>query len=105
RQADLRRGLAAAQKTAKFPVRDDIGALRRNAFVVEGIGAESGTVIESGVGDDMDEVGAVAQVSGVLEREKAGAGEVGFGAEHAVELDRMADRFVNLQSHLRAVQD
>ncbi len=32
-------------------------------------------------------------------------GVVGLAAQHAVELDGMADGFVNLQAELRAVQD
>ena len=80
-------------------------ALRRHAFVVEGEGAEARAVLQARVAHHVDDVRAVAQVAQLVEREEAHAGVVGLAAQHAVELDGMADRFVNLQAELRAVQN
>ena len=41
----------------------------------------------------------------LVEREKAHARVVGFRAQHAIELDGMADGFVNLQAELAAVEN
>ena len=41
----------------------------------------------------------------MIEREEAHARVVGFAAQHAIELDGMADGFVDLQAELRAIQD
>ena len=41
----------------------------------------------------------------MVEREKAHAGVVGFAAQHAIELDGVADGFVDLQTELRAIQN
>ncbi len=62
-------------------------------------------MLEPRVGDDVDDVGAVAELAELVQSEEAHAGEVGFHAEHAVELDGMADRFVNLQAELGAFED
>src|SRR5205823_1862441 len=47
----------------------------------------------------------VAQLAQLIESEKAHARVIGLAAQYAVELDRMAYRFVNLQAQLRAVED
>ena len=41
----------------------------------------------------------------LVEREEAHPRVIGLAAQHAVQFDRMADRFVNLQPELRAVQN
>ena len=48
---------------------------------------------------------AVAQIVELIEGEKTRAGEIGFLAENAVELDGMADGFVNLQTKLAAAKN
>ena len=50
------------------------------------------------IGDDVHQVAAVAQLAQFIQSQKGGAGKVGFHAEHTIELDRMSDGFVNLQS-------
>src|SRR5581483_12500961 len=44
-------------------------------------------------------------MSQLIESQKAHAGVIGFRTQHTVELDGMADRFVDLQSQLRAVEN
>ena len=96
---------AIAQVAGEKAVRDDGRALRGNAFVVVGERAEAGAVREPGVGDHVDDVGAVLQLSQLIHGEKTHAREIRFHAEDAVELDGMADGFVNLQPELRAAQN
>ena len=62
-------------------------------------------MLEARIGDDVDDIGAVAKLSKFFQREEAHAGEIGFHAQHAVELDGMADGLVDLQPQLRATQD
>ena len=53
-----------------------------------------------GVGNDVDDLGGVLEFSEFLERQEAHARKVRFRAEHAVELDGVAHRFVHLQAKL-----
>ena len=62
-------------------------------------------MLDGRVGDHVDDVRGVLQRPQFLEGQKAHAGKIRLRAEHAVELDRVADRLVNLQAHLRAAQD
>ena len=105
RGADGRGGFARGHIADELAVADDVGRLRGNAFVVESEGAQAGAVLEARVANHVDDFGAVAQMIQLVEREKAHARVVGLRAEHAVELDGMADGFVNLQSQLAAIQD
>ena len=79
--------------------------LRGHAFVVVAEGAQARAVLEARVGDHVDDVGGVAQLAQLLEREEAHAREIRFHAQHAVEFDGMADGFVNLQAELRAFEN
>ena len=79
--------------------------LRGNAFVVVAERAEARAVLEPRVGHDVDDVRSVAQLAQFFEREKTHAREIRFHAQHAVELDGMADGFVNLQAELRAFEN
>ena len=45
------------------------------------------------------------QLAQFFEREKTHAREIRFHAQHAIELDGMADGFVNLQAELRAIEN
>ncbi len=90
---------------AELAVFDDVGALRGDAFVVVGKSAKAGAVFEAGVGDNVDDIGAVAELVELIERQKTCAGEIGFLAENAIEFDRMADGFVNLQAELASAKD
>ncbi len=62
-------------------------------------------MLEARVGDDVDDVRAVAKIVELIEGEEAHAGEIRFLAEDAIEFDRMADGFVNLQAELAAAED
>jgi hypothetical protein len=84
---------------------DDVGSLRRHAFVVEGERAQARPVLQPRVAHHVDDFRAVAQPAELVEREKTHAGVVGFAAQHAIELDGVADGFVDLQTELRAVQN
>ncbi len=53
------------------------------------------------VGHDIDDLAAVLQLAQLIEREKRRAGKVRFHAQHAIQFDGMADRFVDLQAKLR----
>ena len=98
-------GLARGHIADELAVANDVGRLRGNAFVVEREGAHAGTVLDARVANRVDQIGAVAQVIQLVEREKAHARVVGLRAEHAIELDGMADGFVNLQPELAAIQN
>ena len=50
---------AIAEVAGEEAVGDDRRALRGDAFVVVGEGAEAGAVFEAGIGDDVDDVRAV----------------------------------------------
>ena len=57
------------------------------------------------VAHHVDDLRSVAQVIQLIQREEAHARVVGLAAQHAIEFDRVADGFVNLQAQLRAVQN
>src|ERR1035441_4512690 len=105
RFADGRCGFARGHVAGEQPVADDIGGLRGHAFIVEGERAQAGTVLRPRVANHVHNFGAVAQAAQLIEREEAHARVVGLAAQDAVELDGMADRLVDLQSQLRAVED
>src|ERR1022692_2751059 len=98
-------GLARSHVAGELASADDIGGLRGHAFIVESESAETGAVLKASVADHVDDLGAIAQVVELIEGEKAHAGVVGFAAEDAVELDGMADGFVNLQAELDGMAD
>ena len=62
-------------------------------------------MLEASVSDDVDDIGRVAQFAQFFKREKTHAGEVRLHAQHAVELDGMADGLVDLQPELRALEN
>ena len=103
--ADCRGGFAVAEIAGEKPVRNDRSALRGDAFVIVAKCAEARAVLEARVGDDVDDVGAVLQLAEFFDGEKTHAREIRFHAEHAVELDGMADGFVDLQAELRAFEN
>ena len=55
------------------------------------------------IGDHVDDFRAVLQLAQLFHCEETHAGEIRFHAEDAIELDGMADGFVNLQAELRAI--
>ncbi len=99
------RGFTIRKIPAEFPALNDIGALRGNAFVVVGKGAEPLPVIEARIRNDVHNARSVFQLVQLVEGQKTCAGEIRFLAEDAIQLDGMADRFVNLQSELAAAED
>jgi len=104
-QAHETRGFTAGEIAAEFAALDDVDALRGNAFVVVGEGAEAGAVRGAGIGDDIHDWRGVTQVIQFVDGEKAGAGKIRFLAENAIEFDGMPDGFVNLQAELAAAED
>ena len=105
RLAHRRRGLARSHVAHELAVADDVVALRRHALIVEREGAEAGTVLQARIAHHVDDVRPIAQMAQLIEREEAHARVVGLAAQHAIELDGVADGFVNLQAQLRAVED
>src|SRR5271157_5532054 len=105
RLADGRGGFPGGHIAHETAAANNIGGLRRHTFVVEREGAQPRPVFQARVAHHIDDLGAVAQPAKLVEREKAHAGVVGFAAQHAVELDGVADGFVDLQTELRAVQN
>src|SRR4029077_18767402 len=66
-------GFAIRKIAAELPVLDDVGALRGDTFVVVGEGAEALAVVETGVGDYVDDTGGVFEIVQLIEGEKTGA--------------------------------
>ena len=104
-QANGHGRFAIRQVAGEESVGNDRRALRGNAFIVVAERAEARAVFEARVGHDVHDVRAVAQLAQFFEREKTHAREIRFHAEDAVELDGMADGFVNLQAELRAIEN
>src|SRR5579872_1427383 len=84
---------------------DDVGPMRGHAFIVERESAEAGAVLGARIANHVDQVRSVAQLAELIEGEKTHARIIGLTAEDAVELDGVADRLVNLQGQLRAIQN
>src|ERR1700674_1465073 len=105
RFTDGRGGLAIAEVAGEKAVGDDGGALRGDAFIVVGESAEARAVSEAGIGNDIDDLGAVFQVAKFLDGEKTHSSEIGFLAEDAVEFDGMPDGLVNLEAELGGTKD
>src|SRR5208282_5397302 len=103
--ADGVRGLARTEITGKQSVRDNRRALRRNSLIVEAKSAESRPMLLARVGNHIHHLAAVAKRTKLVEREKRRAGEVRLHAQHAIKLDGMPDRFVNLQPQLRTLKN
>src|SRR5207248_4429 len=90
---------------AEFSRFDDVGALRGNPFVVVSKSAQALAVIKPRVSDDVHDGRGVLKFVQLIESQKARAGEIGFLAEDTVQLDGVANRFVNLQAELAGTQD
>src|SRR5258708_6527338 len=104
-QANEVRRFAIRKIAAELPIFNDVRALRGNTFVVVHKGAESLTVVEPGVRDDVHDARSVFQLVQLVERQKTCAGEIRFLTKNTVQLDGMADRFVDLQPELAAAED
>ena len=99
---------AAVSREVRYPVNRPLVIIgvhcAGDAFVIVGKRTQAGAVCLGGVGHDVDDFAAVFQCAQLVESEKRRAGKIGFHAEHAVELDGVADRLVNLQAELRAIE-
>src|SRR6266481_722796 len=104
-QADEVRCFAIGEIAAELPIFNDVGALRRDSLVVVGEGSKARTVVQPRVGDDVHDIRGVTKLVELIERKKAGPGEIGFLTENAVEFEGMANRFVNLQTKLAGAED
>src|SRR5579859_977674 len=103
-QADEMSGFAIREVATELPILDDVRALGGDALIIIGKGSEARPVLEPRVGDDVHNVRAVAQIIELVESEKTCARKIRFLPEHAIELDGMADRFVDLKSELAAAK-
>jgi hypothetical protein len=98
RQSCARLGNGAAERPLEDAVPDQVRPLGARAFVVERIAREFlGT---SRIERDVQELGAVPVGAEHVQGDEARAREVALVAEDAVELERMPDRFVDLEHHL-----
>src|SRR3984893_61744 len=95
-------GTGLRNRTAKGAledaVADQIRALGAGALIVEGIARK--LLRPCRIECHVQEVGPVAVAAEHVERYKARSGEIALVAENAIELERMADRLVDLQHHL-----
>src|SRR5215472_6509396 len=94
------RGIAAGHVADEDAFADEIDRLRRRAFVVVAVRRERERARH--VANDVDAMVAVPERAELVERRERRAGEVRLPAHDAVELERMADRFVDLQRDLIA---
>ena len=78
-------------------VADDVGALRGNAFVIERERSQARPVFQTRIAHYVDDRGTILQGAQLIQREKAHAGVIGLAAQDAVKLNRVANRFVDLQ--------
>src|SRR5208337_1347127 len=93
-------GLAAGKITVEFAVLDYVDALRGNSFVIVRKCAQTRPVRDACVSHHIDDRRRVPQVVQLIQREKACSRKVRFLPENAVKFNRMANRFMNLQSQL-----
>ena len=87
-----------AEAAHEDAVLDEVLALGGRAVVVESVRGELAG--HGGVERDVEQFGAVAVRAEHLRGDETGAGVVALVAEDAVELERVADRLVDLQDHL-----
>src|SRR5690554_1290966 len=84
-------------------VADQVPALALHALVVIGDGAQAARL--GLVGEDRHQFAAVLETFlALVERGEAGTGVVGLVAEHAVQLQRMANRLVDGQPGVRGIE-
>src|SRR5438105_15100981 len=83
---------------------DDFRALCGTPLVVVCERTETGTAFETRFGYDIHNVRTVFELVQLVERQKTCPCEICFLAENAIELDRMSDRFMDLQTELASVQ-
>ena len=62
-------------------------------------------MLRARVANHIYDFGAVAQAAQLIDGEEAHARIVGLAAQNAIELDGMANRLVDLQSQLGAIED
>ena len=101
--ADQMRLIARRLIVDEQSVLHQMPARRLDAVVV--IAARGHGALLGLVGDDVHHLRAELELAQLVGGQEAGAGEVRFVAERAIELGRMADRFVNRQPQIARVQD
>src|ERR1700722_738554 len=99
------RGFSRAEIPGEEPLRDDGRTLRRYAFVVEPERAQPRTVLLARVSHHIHQIAAIAQRTQLVDCEKGSAGEIRFHAEYAIQFNGVSDRFMDLQTELRAVKN
>src|SRR5579885_2041006 len=100
RQADPRSCFPRRHIAGETAFANNVRTLRRHAFVIESKGAESWPMFRAGIADDVDNFRTVLEPPELIEREEAHAGVIRFATKDAVQLNRMADRFMDLQAKL-----
>src|SRR5258708_29281501 len=98
-------GFAGGKVAGEKAVGDDGRAAGGDTFVVVSESAEAGTMLLAAVGDYVDDVAAVAKLAKFVKREEGRTGEVSFHSQNPVEFNGVPNGFVNLQAHLRAVEN
>src|SRR5262250_1544418 len=59
----------------------------------------------SRISNDIHQIAAVAKIAQLVEREEGSSSKIRFHPENTIQLDGMADRFVNLKPKLRAIEN
>ena len=98
---DERRQLAGRLPVDEHPVAHQVPAFGLHALVVEAGGGQAAGL--RAIADQVDDARAEAELAGVGRLEEARAGHVRFPAERAIELGRVADRFVDGEEQLRRI--
>ena len=88
----------AAQRPLQDSVADEVDFFGAGPVIVERVARE--LFRPRRIERDVEQVGAIAIGAEHVGRDEARAGEIALVAQDAVELERMADRFVDLQDHL-----
>ena len=101
--AELLGCLPRSQIAAKDALPDDGHALGGNPLIVPAKGPQAAG--DGRVGGQVDHLGAVAKGAILFRGEETGPGVAGLRAEHPVQLDGVAARFVDLQGQLGRAQD
>src|SRR5207253_7729588 len=100
---DAWRGFATGQVADELPRRNDRHVLGRHALVIPAEAAEPAG--RGRVRVDVDQLAAVPEVVKLVERQEGGSGERRLHAQHAVELDGMSARLVDLLRELAGFDD
>src|SRR5579862_3365216 len=78
RRADGGRGFTRGHVSHELPIANNVRRLRRDAFVIKGERSHAGAVLDTRVAHSVDQIGTVAQMIQLVEREEAHARVVGL---------------------------